>query len=248
MGTDRVRSTATFSGVDFRSPLQLQGSRVLVGTCSWADATLTKEADWYPKKSMKAKERLAYYANQFPIVEVDSTYYFPPTPELSEQWVERTPEGFTFDIKAWSLLTGHPTFPHSLFEDLQPEVKPEFRDRRNLYQKHLPAEILEECWNRFHHSIAPLHEAGKLGGVLLQWPDWVGPKQANRAMILEAVDRLSPYTCMIEFRNARWLEGEEAEQTFGFLEEHGLPYVCVDEPQGFDSSVHQHSAQPALSV
>src|SRR5207244_7438027 len=80
---------------------------VLAGTCSWTDATLVKETDWYPRKSMKAAERLAYYAARYPIVEVDSTYYFPPTPELAAGWVERTPEGFTMNIKAWSLLTGH---------------------------------------------------------------------------------------------------------------------------------------------
>ena len=73
------------------SALQLGGSRVLIGTCSWTDATLVKETDWYPKKTMTAAERLAYYASKFPIVEVDSTYYFPPTPELAQTWAERTP-------------------------------------------------------------------------------------------------------------------------------------------------------------
>jgi uncharacterized protein YecE (DUF72 family) len=217
--------------------LQIGTADVLVGTCSWADATLTKDANWYPKKTMKAAERLAYYASQFPIVEIDSTYYFPPTPELCEQWAERTPEGFTFDVKAWSLLTGHPTFPHSLFEDLQSEVKPEFRDKRNLYAKHLPKQVVAECWMRFRHALKALHEAGKLGGVLLQYPEWVGPKESHRSMILDAVEQLDPYPCLIEFRNAKWLQGEENERTFEWLERHGLTFVCVDEPQGFASSM-----------
>src|SRR6266550_3544788 len=87
--------------------IEIGGSRVLVGTCSWTDRTLVNESDWYPRRSMTATERLAYYASQFPVVEADSTYYFPATPELSEQWVERTPEGFTMNVKAYSLLTGH---------------------------------------------------------------------------------------------------------------------------------------------
>ena len=150
------------------SAIDLGGSRVLVGTCSWTDATLVKETDWYPKKSMNAAERLAYYASRFPLVEVDSTYYFPPTPELSASWVERTPPDFTMNIKAWSLLTGHPTFPHSLCPDLQDEVLPEHRDKRRLYPKHLPPDAMEEAWNRFRHSLMPLHSAGNLGAVLLQ--------------------------------------------------------------------------------
>ncbi len=212
-------------------------ARLLIGTCSWADNTLVKDTNWYPKRSMKAAERLAFYSSKFPIVEVDSTYYFPPTPELAQSWVDRSPTGFTFDVKAWSLLTGHPTFPHSLWEDLQPEVKPEFRDKKNMYAKHLPDEVLTECWHRFRHSLAPLQEADRLGGVLLQYPDWFGPKQSNREVILDAVDLLDPYPCFIEFRNARWLEGEEAVRTFEFLEEHNLTFVCVDEPQGFKSSM-----------
>jgi uncharacterized protein YecE (DUF72 family) len=212
-------------------------AHMLVGTCSWADATLVKDADWYPKRSMKAAERLAYYASKFPIVEVDSTYYFPPTPELAQSWVDRTPQGFTFNVKAWSLLTGHPTFPHSLWEDLQPEVKPEFRDKKNMYGKHLPNEVLDECWDRFRHAIKPLHDANRLGGVLLQFPEWFGPKHASRDAILDAVGLLHPYPCFIEFRNAKWLAGEEANSTFEFLEQHELTFVCVDEPQGFKSSM-----------
>src|SRR4051812_11763064 len=97
--------------------IELEGSPVRVGTCSWTDRTLVNESDWYPRRSMTAAERLAFYASRFPLVEVDSTYYFPPGPELSEQWVERTPDGFTMNVKAYSLLTGHPTLPNSLWPD-----------------------------------------------------------------------------------------------------------------------------------
>src|SRR5947209_16597238 len=98
--------------------IEIGSGRVLVGTCSWTDRTLVNESDWYPRRSMTAAERLAYYASQFPVVEADSTYYYPPTPEMSASWVERTPEGFTMNVKAYSLLTWHPTFPQSLWPDL----------------------------------------------------------------------------------------------------------------------------------
>jgi hypothetical protein len=59
-------------------------SRILVGTCSWTDKTLTDETDWYPKRSMTAEERLKFYAARYPIVEADSTYYFPPSRQLAK--------------------------------------------------------------------------------------------------------------------------------------------------------------------
>jgi uncharacterized protein YecE (DUF72 family) len=217
--------------------LRVHGARVLVGTCSWADATLVKETDWYPRKSMKAAERLAYYAARYPIVEVDSTYYFPPTPELAGSWVERTPDDFTMNIKAWSLLTGHPTFPQSLWPDLQEEVRPELRDRRTLYANHLSNDARSEAWDRFRHALMPLHSAGKLGAVLLQWPRWFGPSEAHRTEILAAKAHLPDYRLCIEFRRGSWLEPDECEATLEFLEAHELAFVCVDEPQGFDSSV-----------
>src|SRR4051794_32224187 len=217
--------------------LRVGRADVLTGTCSWTDATLVKETDWYPRQSMKAADRLRYYVARYPIVEVDSTYYFPPTPELAVSWVERTPDEFTMNVKAWSLLTGHPTFPHSLWPDLQEAVLPEFKDKRNLYAKHLPPEAVDESWDRFRHSLMPLHSAGKLGAILLQYPEWFTPKEANREAILDAQRRLPDYRLMVEFRNARWLDGGECDATLSFLEDHDLAFVCVDEPQGFPSSM-----------
>lgn len=210
---------------------------VKVGTCSWTDPTLVKQSDWYPRKSMTAAERLAFYASRFPVVEADSTYYFPPTPELAQTWVERTPGGFTMNVKAYSLLTGHPTFPHSLWPDLQEAVLPEFRDKRRLYDSHLPPDAVEEVWDRFLFALRPLAQAGKLGAVLVQFPRWFGPKDEHRDEIRRIAERLGDYRGCVEFRNARWLEGEGCESTMELLEDLGLSYVCVDEPQGFPSSV-----------
>jgi len=166
---------------------------VRTGSCSWTDRTLVNESDWYPRRSMTAAERLAYYASQFPVVEADSTYYYPPTPEMSASWVERTPEAFTMNVKAYSLLTGHPTFPQSLWPDLQSEVATEHRDKRSLYANHLTADAVEEAWDRFRHALMPLHSAGKLGAVLLQYPRWFTPKEANREELAAARRRLPDY-------------------------------------------------------
>ena len=81
--------------------------KILVGTASWTDKTLLASG-WYPKSASTPEQRLAYYAGKFHLVEVDSTYYAPPAQRTVELWRDRTPAEFTFNIKAFSLLTQHP--------------------------------------------------------------------------------------------------------------------------------------------
>ena len=87
---------------------------VLCGSCSWTDRTLVEQGDFYPKRTMSAEERLRFYAARFPLAEIDSSYYASPSAQQARLWAERTPAGFRFDVKAYSLLTGHPTRPRSL--------------------------------------------------------------------------------------------------------------------------------------
>ena len=193
---------------------------------------MVKETDWYPKKSMPAADRLAFYAARYPIAEADSTYYFPPGPELAKSWVERTPDGFTMNVKAYSLLTGHPTRPESLWEDLRAEVKPEFEGKKNVYPDHLPDEVLDEAWQRFEHALRPLHDAGKLGAVLFQYPQWFTPKRDNRTELARLRERLPDYRVCVEFRSPRWLhEGDDRARTIEVLAEHNLTLVVLDAPQ-----------------
>ena len=204
-------------------------ARILVGASSWANHSLVKESGWYPRKSMKAAERLGYYTSKLPLVEVDATYRFPPTPELARQWVDRTPPGFTMDVKAWSLLTGQATIPASLWEDLQTAVRPEARDSRRLYAGHLTAEALDEAWVRFEHSLRPLHDAGRLGAVMLELPHWLKAGDTGRALLGEARRRLPDYRLTAEFRHHSWVEGD-CEATLSSLEELDIGFVCVDGP------------------
>ena len=145
---------------------------MLCGTCSWTDKTLLQEADWYPRRTMTAEERLRYYAAQFPIAEVDATYYAPPSEQQARLWAQRTPDGFRFDVKAYSLLTGHPTRPGSLWKDLREQLPEELAAKRNLYAHHLEPELLDEAWRRFASALEPLRAAGRLGAILFQYPPW----------------------------------------------------------------------------
>lgn len=210
--------------------VQVGDSRVLFGTTSWADRSLVQSGSFYPKKTMTARERLRFYATRFPLAEIATTYRFPPTPDLSRQWVERTPDGFTFDLRAWSLLTGAPTMPDSLWPDLQDQVRDRSRDQRRLYPGHLSPEAYEECWDRFAHAIRPLQEAGRLGVVILQYPSWFSPRPEAWAELALARHRMSDVRLAVEFRSPKWLEGDACEPTLEWLEEHGLGFVCIDGP------------------
>jgi uncharacterized protein YecE (DUF72 family) len=224
---------------------------VRVGTCGWTDPTLIKAGTFYPPGASGAEERLRYYASQFPLVEVDSTYYAPPREEQAGLWVDRTPPDFVFNIKAYSLLTQHPTRANTIPKDLRDSILPEHRDKQRIYPNHLAPEAVEEVWRRFREALLPLDSAGKLGAVLLQFPEWFGPNQANRAHILKAKELLGGYRPCVEFRNRAWLETDrDRDRTLGFLREHELALVCVDMPQGFRSSVPPiaEATSPALSV
>ena len=211
--------------------VSLGGRPVLTGSCSWTDRTLVAEADWYPRRTMTAEERLRFYASHFPLTEIDSTYYAPPAQQQAQHWAERTPAGFRFDVKAYSLLTGHPTKPKSLWPDLRDQVAAEHAAKRNIYASHLPPDALEEAWRRFDAALRPLHDADKLGAVLFQYPPWFVPRRDNRAEVESLRERLPDYRICVEFRSPMWLaEDRDRERTLDMLEESGLVFVSLDAP------------------
>jgi uncharacterized protein YecE (DUF72 family) len=205
---------------------------ILVGTASWTDKTLL-ESGWYPPDVKNAEQRLNYYASRFPLVEVDSTYYSPPAERTVGYWRDRTPEHFAFDVKAFSLLTQHPTRPGALYEDLREKVP----DKKNLYLRDVPVEVAEEVWQRFLDALWPLHEAGKLTALLFQFPQWFPIGRGNKEYILEAKRRCDPMRICVEFRNKTWMSEENQEETLDFLRRYAVPYVSVDMPQGHTGSI-----------
>jgi uncharacterized protein YecE (DUF72 family) len=204
--------------------------RILVGTASWTDKSLLKSG-WYPPDATSAEARLKYYASQFPLVEVDSTYYYPPRKPVVELWTQRTPAGFTFDIKAFSLLTQHPTRVTALPEELRPEGK------ERVYPKDLDADAREMVWSMFLDPLDPLQRSGKLGALLFQFPPWFTIRRSNKDYLVECAERTKPRRISVEFRHQSWMTEENRDETLEFLRQHDLAYVCVDMPQGFRSSI-----------
>jgi uncharacterized protein YecE (DUF72 family) len=226
------------------------GGAVLVGTAGWTDPTLTAAGAFYPAGADTPEDRLRYYASRFPVVEVDSPYYALPSRRSAELWVTRTPDDFTFDVKANALMTGQPGEVSRLPKELREALPAELRERKRIYGKDLPAELYDAVWAWFVDALQPLHAAGKLGAVLLQYPRWFMPSRENAATLLDAQRRLGEYAAAVEFRNHRWLAGATGERTLGFLETHALPFVMVDGPQGMESSMPPIAARtsPQLAV
>ena len=112
--------------------------QIRVGTASWTDKTLI-DSGWYPPEATTAEKRLRYYARQFPLVEVDSTYYALPAEQTAAMWAERTPASFTFNVKAFSLFTQHPTPVKALPADLREAAGKTGKDR--VYLKDVDPEV-----------------------------------------------------------------------------------------------------------
>src|SRR5918912_4570608 len=194
------------------------------GVCSWADETLTKV--WYPKGVTSGEERLRYYAERFDVVEANSTYYRLPDAGIVEKWVARTPDGFTMHVKAFGVMTRHPVKVDQLPTDLR-DVPADARGR----VERPPREFRAEVFRRFHEALEPLRAAGKLGGILMQFPSYVVLRPQALEYLEWAQEQLRGDEMMVEFRHRSWLDQEHRAETLAFLETRGMTYVIVDAPR-----------------
>jgi uncharacterized protein YecE (DUF72 family) len=204
-------------------------SRILVGTCNWAD-----HAAFYPK-GVKPAERIGYYADYFPIVEVDASFYRIMPPHNYELWAERTPDDFVFNVKAYRTLTRHGERfePGKRHETDAPELDP-----------------TDEDFRLFKESIQPLKDAGKLRAVHFQFPPWFKASDRNKQYLDVVREYLPDDLVAVEFRHKSWLEGDQLDRTMAKLAELGLVYTAVDQPQLGSGSIPPVAevTNPALSI
>jgi uncharacterized protein YecE (DUF72 family) len=181
---------------------------------------------------------------------VDSTYYALPTADAASAWIERTPRDFVFDVKAFALMTGHPTEVARLPRSMKDALPAALARSRRVTAEELPAELLDDAWRAFAAACRLLHASGKLGAVFLQYAPWVAPDKDSPAMLENAVERLEGLPLAVEFRNAEWMTERLRERTWGLLGRLGISYVGVDEPQGTPTSIPPlvHTTQRRLAV
>jgi uncharacterized protein YecE (DUF72 family) len=197
---------------------------VRIGTCSWADDALNKY--WYPK-GLPAKERLAWYAERFSTVEVDSTFYRVPDEQMVQNWADRTPAGFTMHVKAFGLMTRHPVKLEQLPPDLRDGMPLDSRGRVDRPEPEQRAVVFRE----FLGALEPLRAAGKLGGILFQMPPYIVPKPSSFDYLEWARDQLGDAEMLVEFRHRDWFAEERRAELLSWLEERKMSLVVVDAPR-----------------
>ena len=210
---------------------------VLCGIAGWVDKSLIDSRLFYPMSVKTSGDRLRFYATQFSLVEVDSTYYGIPKKDSAEAWAAQTPPGFLFDVKSFSLFTNHPTKPMSLPPDIRADLPANLREKTNLYLEHLPEELVDEAWERFRAAVEPLRVAGKLGAVFFQFPPWFMPSSRSLGYLEQVQERMYGFQVAVEFRKPEWLDESHRDGTLAFLRSRDIPFVAVDVPQGHATSM-----------
>jgi uncharacterized protein YecE (DUF72 family) len=214
-------------------------AEVRIGTCSWADEALSKH--WYPKGT-PAGERLAYYAQHFDTVEVDSTYYRLPAEPMVQRWAERTPDDFVMHVKAFGLMTRHPVKVEALPPDLRDEAPVDDRGRVERPSRDFRGEV----FRRFLEALEPLRATGKLGGILFQFPSYVVYKDRSLDYLRWAREQVGEDEMLVEFRHVSWLDDEHRDETLRFLENIGATHVIVDAPR-IEGAKNLVATVPALT-
>lgn len=132
---------------------------------------------FYPA-DLPGAQRLAYYAERLPCVEINNTFYRMPSASVLAGWAERVPRGFRFALKAPRRIT------HAAKSSKDAD----------------PAAAMAHLF-RVTESLGD-----ELGPVLLQLPPW-SRKDLGRLRSLLALVPAGRQVA-IEFRHASWLDDE----------------------------------------
>ena len=203
--------------------------KILVGTASWSDPGFVER--WYPKK-MPAHERLAWYAQHFDMVEVNSTFYSVPDARTVERWAAATPNNFVFNVKLHQLFSFHSTQAKLLPPALQQLVHADAKGKVSATR-----ELQDALLKFFLESTSILHAAGKLGVFLLQLSPAFSPRKHQLKELEPLITQLGDYQLAVELRNRNWVVDEELRSTIAFLKKHRLGFVNVDAPSADHFSI-----------
>jgi len=232
-----ARAAARAHAHAFPRRFTIGSADVRVGTAGWTDRTLTAHGVFYPDDAKTPEARLRYYASRFSLVEADAGFYAIPDPLNAERWVERTPPNFVFNVKAHALMTGHATDVARLPQSIRDALPADVARQRRVYPRDLPRDVRDEVWRLFCRAAEPLHEAGKLGAVLLQFAPWIRPAKHAPQLLARVREQLGELPGAVEFRHPSWLEPRLRERLWAQLRDLRLTYVVADTPPGTPTSL-----------
>jgi uncharacterized protein YecE (DUF72 family) len=147
---------------------------IRVGPAGWS------YKDWegivYPHKKGSKFDALVYLTDFFDTIELNNTFYRPPTPQMSKSWAKRIQSNprFKFTAKLWRNFT---------------------HERESLTDADVGV---------FKSGLEPLMESGRLGALLLQFPYSFHNNEENRGYVKELAGRFQEYPMVLEIRHASW--------------------------------------------
>jgi uncharacterized protein YecE (DUF72 family) len=192
--------------------------RLYIGTSGWSypKGAGTWDGTFYPAR-LADKDKLAFYARYFNTVEINSSFYRPPSPYAAKAWASKVPDDFRFTAKLWQKFT-HP----KMFEEATGQA----------------ASVKDEDFGVFAEGIEPLAAAGKLGVLLAQFPTSFRPEPRHVEYLEELVRRLrgAGFPLAVELRHREWTESEDAGAIRALMQEQGVAWVMIDEPR-FKTSI-----------
>jgi uncharacterized protein YecE (DUF72 family) len=193
---------------------------IRIGTSGWhyPSGAGTWNGVFYPQRRPRGFDELAYYAEHFDTVEINSSFYRVPEPAMTAGWVRRTPASFAFAVKLYQKFT-HP----------------------EMYAKRPGAgnwDVTREDLDAFRAGLGPIADAGRLAALLVQFPSSFQPDADTRGYLDWLLDALQAYPLAVELRHRGW--SDDTAGTRALLESRNAAWVLIDEPK-FRSSIRQHA-------
>jgi uncharacterized protein YecE (DUF72 family) len=208
-------------------------SNLRIGTAGWnyPSGRGTWNGVFYPARRARPKgfDELSFYAEHFDTVEVNSTFYGQPRPEVTNGWAARTPAGFAFAVKLYQKFT-HPR----MFKERVERSLPGSPSRETLdaLSQPTPADLDE-----FKRGIDPLAQSGKLGPLLAQFPASFKRCGSGEDYLASLLGAFAGYAVAVELRHSSW--SDAIGDTLTLLNGFSAAWVQIDEPK-FRFSIRQN--------
>ncbi len=195
---------------------------IKIGTSGWhyPSGQGTWNGIFYPAQPRARRrgkfDELAYYAEHFDTVEINSTFYGVPAASTTKGWADRTPRDFDFSLKLFQKFTHPEMFHKSVGSD--------------------PHDLGDRDVDEFRRAIDPLASAGKLGALLAQFPASFTNEPDARGYLEWLLEQFREYSVAVELRHRSW--SDDPRPTFDLLETFGAAWTQIDEPK-FRTSIRQ---------
>jgi uncharacterized protein YecE (DUF72 family) len=203
---------------------------------------------FYPpaRRRPKGFDELAFYAEHFNTVEVNSTFYGQPRAQVTRTWAKRTPANFEFSVKLFQQFTHPRMFRERLAEGLPGDAPhPAGRSSPAADASGGWDEALVEALARpneadldaFRRGIEPLAASGRLGALLAQFPASFKDTPPARGYLEWLLRAFAGYQMAVELRHKSWSDAIGA--TLQLLDAFNAAWVQIDEPK-FRFSIRQN--------